>query len=228
MDALKIEAFKVVLFILPGIITLRIRAALAISSPSKPLNAAIDGAILTLIDHAAYGFCKWVLTSFFPGPWLAGAGHFLGGLLQSVPPEWGRQFSQAGGFAIIVIAVGVGFVAGVMRYRGWDFRLLRSLGATNRTGENLLWAETLTKLPRDSYAVVACKDGSRFMGVIDLFSEEAGNYEVSLARASQVQPDGTLLPIKGRGVLLTRENAVIRIEFWDAKLNGVVGGQGNA
>lgn len=60
----------------------------------------------------------------------------------------------------------------------------------------------MTKLPGTAYAVV------------DTFSEEAGNYEVLLGQAAQVQPDGSLLPINGEGVLLTRENPIIRVEFW--------------
>jgi|SRR2546428_14106003 len=96
MDAFKLEAFKIALFILPGIITLRVKAALSI--------------------------------------------------------------------------------LGAVRYHGWDFRLLRLLRLTNRTGENLVWAETLTKSAGQAYALVACKDGSRFIGEIDTFSEEASNF----------------------------------------------------
>jgi hypothetical protein len=59
--------------------------------------------------------------------------------------------------------------------------------------------------------------------VIDTFSEEAGNYELLLSRASQVQPDGSLLPIEGKGVLLTRENPIIRVEFWSARMGSSSG-----
>jgi len=55
MEALRVEAFKIALFILPGIISLRIKAALSISTPSRPFNLAIDGLIFTLIDHALFG-----------------------------------------------------------------------------------------------------------------------------------------------------------------------------
>jgi hypothetical protein len=89
---------------------------------------------------------------------------------------------------------------------------------TNRTGENLVWAEVMTKTS-GSYSLIACKDGSRFLGVVDTFSEEAGNYEVFLSHAFQVQPDGTLLPIVGEGVLLTRENPIYRVEWWHAASN---------
>ncbi len=70
------------------------------------------------------------------------------------------------------------------------------------------------------------KDGSRFIGVVDTFSEDAGNYEVFLTRASQVQDDGTLLPIQGPGVLLTKENSIVRVEFWDP-LTGPEGSEGD-
>lgn len=217
MEALRVEAFKIALFILPGIISLRIKAALSISTPSRPFNLAIDGLIFTLIDHALFGLSKWSLAklaSYEPIRWLRSLGEAIR-TSPSLPGELGRQFSEAGGFPIIAIAIAVGLLFGVTRHHGWDFRLLRKVKATNRTGENLIWAEALTAASRTSYAMVACEDGSRFLGKIDLFSEEAGNYEILLTQASQVEPDGTLLPIAGEGVLLTRENPIIRVELWN-------------
>ena len=222
LDAL--ELIKVALFLLPGIISLRIKAALSISAPSKPLNAAIDGLVLTLVDHAAFGLAKWMLLKFHTITAMAlllAIGRAIA-TSPSLPGKFGGAFADAGGFPIIIIAVAVGFVFGTIRYHGWDFRLLRLLKVTNRTGENLVWAETLTKASKESYAVVACADGSRFLGQIDTFSEEAGNFEVLLSRASQVQLDGTLLPIRGEGVLLTRENPIVRVELWSPGEDAIV------
>jgi hypothetical protein len=89
-----------------------------------------------------------------------------------LPGELGQAIKDVGGFPIIVIAVVVGLVIGMVRYHGWDVRLFRWMRITNRTGENLVWAETLTKASKPSCAVVACKDGSRFIGEIDTFSED--------------------------------------------------------
>lgn len=216
MEALTGEAFKVLLFIIPGIISLRIKSALSISSPSNPFNTTIDGLILTLVDHVLYSVFTWSVAKLPSYGWVLFLSSFGSAIERSpsIRGELGRQLSDAGGFPILVIAIAVGFIAGTIRYRGWDFRLLRFLNVTNRTGENLVWAETFTRAPL-SYAVVACKDGSRFMGWVDTFSEEAGNYELFLSQASQVQPDGTLLPIPGPGVLLTRENPIIRVELWN-------------
>jgi len=218
VDAFKLEAFKVALFILPGIITLRIKAALSISSPSKPLNTVIDGLAFTLADHLLFGISKAGLNAFSHYPAFKGIKSFGAALMvsPSVPGELEQGFRDSGGFPIIVIAAVVGLVFGAVRYHGWDFRLFRRIRITNRTGENLVWAETLTKASKESYAVVACKDGSRFIGEIDTFSEETGNYEILLSNASQVQLDGSLLPIVGEGVLLTRENPIIRVELWNS------------
>ena len=133
---------------------------------------------------------------------------------------------EAGGFSILFVAIVVGFMAGVVRYHGWDFYPLRRLKLTNRTGQNLVWAEVLTKAPQ-GYAVVACKDGSRFLGWVDTFSEEAGNYEIFLSRASQVQEDGSLLAIPGPGVLLTRENPIVRVELWNPVEGGRLASEGD-
>ena len=203
MEAVTLQALKAILLILPGLISLRVKAALSISSPSKPLNAAIDGLVLTLVDHATLATIKIVAAAILPTRLLETVRHLSRSLVESsgLPLEIGQQFTASGGFAIAVVAVVVGAAAGVVRFRGWDFQLLRRLGATNRTGENLVWAEALTKSARDTYALVACRD-------------EAGNYEILLSNASQVEPDGTLLPIQGQGVLLTRENPIIRVELW--------------
>ena len=228
MDVFKIEVFKVALFILPGIITLRIKAALSISAPSKPLNTMIDGLAFTLIDHALFGISKATLNAFSHYPVVSGI-KSLGAAIAaspSLPGELGQAFKDAGGFLIIFIAAVVGLVIGTIRYHGWDFRLFRRMRITHRTGENLVWAETLTKASKQSYAVVACSDGSRFMGEIDTFSEEAGSDEILLSDASQVQPDGSLLPIRGEGVLLTRENPIVRVELWNPAPDASVGPQG--
>jgi len=216
VEAVTLQALKALLLILPGLISLRVKAALSISSPSKPLNAVIDGLVLTLVDHATLATIKIVAAAILPTRLRETVRHLSLSLVESsgLPLEIGQQFTASGGFAIAVVAVVVGAAAGVVRFRGWDFQLLRRLGATNRTGENLVWAEALTKSARDTYALVACRDGSRFIGVVDTFSEEAGNYEILLSSASQVEPDGTLLPIQGQGVLLTRENPIIRVELW--------------
>jgi len=231
MDAFKLEAFKVALFILPGIITLRIKTVLSISSPSKPLNTVIDGLAFTLVDHALFGILKATLNAVSHYPIAKGVKSLAASIIatSSLPGELGQAFGDAGGFPIIVIAVVTGVVIGAIRYHGWDFLLFRRVRITNRTGENLVWAETLTKASTQCYAVVACKDGSRFIGEIDTFSEEAGNYEILLSNASQVQVDGSLLPIVGEGVLLTRENPIVRVELWNPGPHGSVtsGGQLN-
>jgi hypothetical protein len=216
LEAVTLQALRTILLILPGLISLRIKAALSISSPSKPLNAAIDGLILTLVDHATLAAVKIVGVAMLPATLVESTRRLSRDLIgaSGLPPEIAQQFAASGGFMIVVVAIVVGAAAGVVRFNGWDFRLLRHLKATNRTGENLVWAETLTKSARDTYALVACQDGSRFIGIVDTFSEEAGNYEILLSHASQVELDGTLLPIDGEGVLLTRENPIIRVELW--------------
>ena len=64
------------------------------------------------------------------------------------------------------------------------------------------------------------------VGEIDTFSEEAGNYEILLSNASQVQLDGSLLPVVGEGVLLTKENPIIRVELWDPGVGVSVASRG--
>ena len=179
-----------------------------VSAPSKPLNTVIDGLVFTLLDHAVFGTLRAAAAGLSEDSLAGRLKAFVDaiGAPANLPGELGRAFVDAGGFPIVLIAVVVGIGLGAVRYHGWDFRLLRLLRLTNRTGENLVWAETLTKSSGQAYALVACKDGSRFIGEIDTFSEEAGNFEILLSDASQVRPDGSLLPIHGEGVLLTREN----------------------
>ncbi len=112
MDAFKLEAFKVALFILPGIITLRIKTALSISSPSKPLNTVIDGLAFTRVDHALFGILKATLNAVCHYPIAKGIKSLAASIIatSSLPGELGQAFGDAGGFPIIVIAVVTGFV----------------------------------------------------------------------------------------------------------------------
>lgn len=226
------DAARLLLFILPGIISIRLKSAFAISAPRKPFNMTIDALILTLVNHALYGIVRWSVD--LAAPSLVKDFFVAMGSVVDDSPSWpgdlGNQFNQAGGFSIIGIALVVGVASGVVRYHGWEFSLFRRLKMTNRTGETLVWAELLTKVSRYEYALVTCKDGTRFMGFIDTFSEEAGNYEVFLSSAYQVQENAENLPIKGAGVLLTRENPIIRVEWWKPaeSANNTGGGTDNA
>jgi len=100
VDVFKVEAFKLAVFILPGIITLRIKAALSISSPSKPLNTVIDGLAFTLIDHAMFGLLKIALTASAHYSAVNALNSFGGTITASLsfPGELGQAFREAGGF----------------------------------------------------------------------------------------------------------------------------------
>jgi len=93
VDVFKIEVFKVALFILPGIITLRIKAALSISAPSKPLNTMIDGLAFTLIDHALFGISKATLDAFSHYPVVSGINRLAQQSLQhrAFQASWGKH-----------------------------------------------------------------------------------------------------------------------------------------
>jgi len=172
---------------------------------------------LTLIDHGIFATLQALFTLLPPYSWVTGLRTYSARVesAAALPSELGRLFSEAGGFSMIAIAVAVGFATGIVRFHGWDFALFRRLSLTNRTGEALVWTEVLTKAP-DVYALVACKDGTRFLGSINTFSEAAGNYEIFLSQAYQVDAGGELKSVEGPGVLLTRENPIVRVELWNA------------
>jgi hypothetical protein len=222
VENLTLEALKVLLFILPGFVSLRVKAALSITAPKNPFNFTADALILTLVDHGLFAALQALLSALPAYAWLVHLRTYAGAIEGSaaLPSELGRLFREAGGFAIIAIAIAVGFATGIVRFHGWDFALMRKLKLTNRTGEALVWTEVLTKAP-NVYAMVACKDGTRFLGSINTFSEEAGSYEIFLSQAYQVDLEGALAPINGPGVMLTRENPIVRVELWDAAGPGV-------
>jgi len=86
VDVFKIEVFKVVLFIVPGLITLRIKAAL--SAPSRPLNTVIDGLAFTLVDHALNAF------SHYPAVKGAKSLGLVSPASPSLPGELGQAFAD--------------------------------------------------------------------------------------------------------------------------------------
>jgi hypothetical protein len=97
VEVVTLQALKAILLILPGLISLRVKAALSISSPSKPLNAAIDGLVLTLVDHAALATIKIVAAAALPTRLLEAVRHLSRSLVESsgLPPEIGQQFAAS-------------------------------------------------------------------------------------------------------------------------------------
>jgi len=120
----------------------------------------IDGLVFTLLDHAVFGTLRAAAAGLSEDSLAGRLKTFVDaiGAPANLPGELGRAFVEAGGFPIVLIAAVVGIGLGAVRYHGWDFRLLRLLRLTNRTGENLVWAETLTKSSGQAYALVACKE----------------------------------------------------------------------
>ena len=199
-----LEAFRILIFLLPGIVTLQIRSLLAIPEKTKLIDMVITALVLTFLDH--------VLSAILPTL------GWLGALEERVTleSEFWRLFKVQGGLQLLLYSSGLGVFLGYLRFRGWDYAFLRALRITRRSGYMDVWNETFNR-DRGSWLIVSLKDGRRLLGWAATYSDEPGTHELFLARAAWVDQEGKQTAIQGPGILLSKESEIVAVEFWSPK-----------
>lgn len=210
MDKLSVDAFRIVIFLLPGFVTLQVRNMLVVPTKASLADNVILAAVFTFIDHILSG----VLPTL---PYLAKLETRV-----RLSSEFWSVFREQGGIALLGYSAGVGLVLGVLRFHGWDYAALRWLRVTRRSGYTDVWNEAFNR-DRGSWLIVNLKDGRRVLGWAATYSDEPSLHELFLARAAWVDDEGNETHINGPGILLTEASEILTVEFWASQQTGRAG-----
>lgn len=193
--------------VIPGFIVLWIRDALALGRTSTLLEKTISALICTFIN---WGLFSMLLRLFPPLSLL------LGGKVQVQPTYVASQlwleFQAQGGFGLLLTSVVLGISWGFVQSKELDYKLVRLLRLSYRTGHTDAWLQTFTSI-RGNWLVVHLKDGSRYLGWPKYYSDQAGVHEIFLSDASRIEYDESITNIEGPGILFTAESGITLVEF---------------
>lgn len=198
MPTFSLEAFRLMVFVMPGFIVLWIRDAFTVgrTMTSSLLEKTMSALVFTFVNWALF----WILLRLFPSLEL-----LLRLNVQGQPASLASQllleFQAQGGFGLLVTSILLGIFLGIVQSKELDYRFVRWLRLTYRTGHTDVWLQTFTSI-RGNWLVVHLDDGSRYVGWPWYYSDQAGVHEIFLADASRVENDGSMTDVDGPGILL--------------------------
>ena len=206
MPTWSLEAFRLMVVVIPGFVVLWIRDAFTVAKTSSLVEKTISALIFTFFNWGLFS----ILVRLFPPLALLRVN------VQAPPSELASQlwleFQSQGGFGLLVTSILLGISFGVVQSKELDYRFLRWLRLTYRTGHTDGWLQTFTSI-RGNWLIVHLADGSRYMGWPWYYSDQAGIHEIFLADASRIAKDGTMTAVDGPGILLTSNSGITLIEF---------------
>jgi hypothetical protein len=118
-----------------------------------------------------------------------------------------------------LLALGVGAVALASLYaaninRDWLLTLLRKWNFTERTARSSIWNDAFQDI-QQSYVNVGLEDGRNVVGYLRYYSDDWQDASLFLEDAAWVEAEGNQLPIRGPGVLLTKDAGIVFVSFLD-------------
>lgn len=197
--------FNLLLFLLPGFVTLKVREALAVVAKTSELSRIVDALLFTLYNYAAYFTLARVL-GLSQVTLLRVKADESGADLQLITPNLPAIF------LMIAVAVGLGVFAGVGTERDWFHRLKTKLRLTSRQARIDLWAEAFYQA-RGRWTLVHLEGGRQIIGWPYLYSDEPDRRQLCLKDARVREADGREYDVAGPWILVTEVSKITLIEF---------------
>jgi len=198
-----LQTLIALLILLPGFVSARLARSLSAQSQQSELERVVEALIFSFFNYVIYILIFGT----------------------SLPIEWLPSF-QVHRWRIVFLALMacvLGFLWGILSSKDLLLRPLREWGLTERTSRQSVWNDAFVTL--EGTAQVGLKDGRSLIGQIGRYSDADGERSIFLESAYWVAEDVQLVPIPGRGILLTDKAEIEYVMFLDderntEKLNG--------
>ena len=198
-------AFNLLLFLLPGFLTLKVREALAIVAKTSDFSRVVDAMLFTLLNYALY-FPLAKALEFKQFTVLGLRGDSTGADLQLGTPYLPALFLMLGTATALGVFVGMG------ADRDWFHKFKTGLHLTRRPARIDVWAEAFYNT-KGKWILVQLEDGTQIIGWPFHYSDEPERRQLFLKDARVRQSDGTEYDVPGPGLLLTEASKIKLIEF---------------
>ena len=200
-----ILAFNLLLFLLPGFVTLKVREALAVVAKTSDFSRVVDAMLFTLLNYAIY-FPLANLMKFKQFTILGLRGDSVGTDLQLVTPYFPALFLMLGTAAALGVFVGMG------ADRDWFYKFKTGFHLTRRPARIDVWADAFYEA-KGKWILVQLEDGTQIIGWPFRYSDEPERRQLFLKDGRVRQPDGTEYDVPEPGLLLTEASKIKLIEF---------------
>lgn len=198
----KAEALGILLVLLPGFTSAYIVQMLAVRRKQSELDKVVEALLFSL---AFYLITLPFFGNTLPLSWRPlDAGHSD---VYQVVVQWPHLAALAG----LALVFGVAYAANINH--DWLMSLFRWIGVTDRSSRSTIWNDAFQDL--DGYVQVGLSGDRKVIGWVTDYSDEEGASQLLLQDAAWVDKVGHLQPIKGPGILLTKESGIQYVMFLD-------------
>lgn len=189
------EALQVILYLLPGFVTLRIKELLSFPNKVSDISRTIDGIVLTFLNLSIFFTIKLLARDQFND-------------------QFNKRYLDI--IILFLIAVVLGVILGNDYLTSKFYSLLRWLKLTKMTGRVDPWSDAFNNI-RGIYVQVLLSDDRKYMGWPKYYSDDPEVKELFLANAYLISKT-VVRKIEGPGVLIPITGDIIAIEFLDPLL----------
>jgi hypothetical protein len=198
-----VEALGILLLLLPGFACALILQSIAIRVKQTELEKIIEALVLSFVLYlVTLPFFGYTL----PVSWtVSHDGSFANYVIRL---HWRHLLALGGG------AVVLAFLYGANVNRDWLLRVLRRFKVTERTARRSIWNDAFQDISQ-SYLNVGLEDGRSVLGYLRYYSDDWEDSSIFLEDAAWLDKEGNQLPIRGPGILLTRESRIVFVSFLD-------------
>ncbi len=199
-------ALQILLVLLPGFTAAYLVQLLATRARQTDLEKIIEALLFSFLIYVGYGLVRH------------------NGLPVAIVPATNGDTLQFHRINLLwLTGLSLFFALLMILYVNKDgARLFRWIKLTERTSRNSIWNDTFQDIQQQvdpeagSIVEVELGDGRRVMGAVKFYSDTADECSVFLQGAAWVGEDGkTTIPIRGPGILLTRNATIASVSFLD-------------
>lgn len=188
-----LQTLVALLILLPGFVSARLARSLSAQSQQSELERIVEALIFSFFNYVIYILIFGT----------------------SLPIEWLPSF-QVHRWRIVLLALMaciLGLSWGVLRSKDLLLKRLREWNLTERTSRQSVWNDVFVSL--EGTAQVGLKDGRNLIGRVGRYSDADGERSLFLESAYWVTEDDSLVPIPGKGILLTDKAEIEYVMFLD-------------
>jgi hypothetical protein len=199
----KAEALGILLVLLPGFASAYLVQLLAARRKQSELDKVVEALIFSLLLYLiTLPFFRYSL----PIAWHSGPGK--SGDISQIFIVWHHLL------ALAVFALVLGSLYAASINHDWLIAPFKWLKITERTARSSVWNDVFSDL--QGFVQVGLSNGRSVIGWIRNYSDEDETQVLFLEDAAWVNDEGKETPIRGAGILLSKDSGIEYVMFLDA------------
>jgi hypothetical protein len=199
MENLNFEAFQILIFLIPGLVSAYVMDLMITRDKRSPFEVIIESLI--------FSFFIYLIVSPFAGKYPV--------FIETVDNQGSKasylKYDNAVFGWIVIISLILPLIASMVHNYDWVMKLFRKLKISQRTSRKSTWNDAF--LSNDVHIVINFSDGRRIYGWPEYFSEDPGKPIIYLHNPLWIDANNSFIESESNGILITDKMVIESIQF---------------